>query len=106
MRTDGGKGNLTTTLSRPGSSERAVAGLMMRLPGWSCLSYDPLRPDEAPRTESLETNRQLKRRYYLVQRARDAGIIGKASDGMAVVSLLRTFLSIISITRPIHLDPT
>lgn len=33
--------------------------------------------DEMWRVENIDNNRELKRRYYLVQRARDASIIGK-----------------------------
>ena len=44
-----------------------------------CVVYDPAASDSdagGARWEALATQRELKRRYYMVQRARDAQVIG------------------------------
>jgi len=65
-----------------GESEnnKQLINIMLRFNACDCLVYDPASPPlPAPprlREVSVKTSQALKRRYYLVQRARDASVFG------------------------------
>ena len=86
---------------------KQLANIMLRFNACTCLSYDPTTPPSIPpsspqpllQPQSLSTNQELKRRYYLVQRARDASVfgivVGTLGVGryMGVVSAVRRLIS-------------
>lgn len=95
---------------------KQLANIMLRFNTCVCLSYDPTDPPTLPpsssssppsqplpppllQPQSLQTNKELKRRYYLVQRARDASVfgivVGTLGVGryMGVVSAVRRLIA-------------
>ena len=95
---------------------KQLANIMLRFNACVCLSYDPTNPPSLPpstpssppspppsppllQPQSLQTNQELKRRYYLVQRARDASVfgivVGTLGVGryMGVVSAVRRLIA-------------
>lgn len=67
---------------------KQLATIMLRFNALGdCLVYDPAAPSPEARWEALATQRELKRRYYMVQRARDAQVLGawRTSTSLVVV---------------------
>ncbi|KAE8214088.1 hypothetical protein CF327_g2478 [Tilletia walkeri] len=79
-----------------GPESRALTNLLLHLgPSFPVVSYDPTRYDSksltatAPiRLETGKTNRLLMQRYAMVQRARDASVVGLLVGTLGVASYL------------------
>ncbi|KAK0545331.1 Diphthamide biosynthesis protein 2 [Tilletia horrida] len=81
-----------------GPESRALTNLLLHLgPAFPVVSYDPTRhdassssEDQAPpvRLETGKTNRLLMQRYGMVQRARDASVVGLLVGTLGVASYL------------------
>ncbi|CAM9575478.1 unnamed protein product, partial [Heterosigma akashiwo] len=66
-----------STIVYLGSEGPQLSTLLMRCSKSKCFSYDPQRdPNQEFREETGKSNRALMRRFYLVQRAREASIVG------------------------------
>jgi diphthamide biosynthesis protein 2 len=71
-----------------GAESRQLFNVLMRCAqcAGGRFSYDPQRPDSAPRlrTESAGANRDLMRRFHQIQRVKEAGVIGIVAAGVGV----------------------
>jgi diphthamide biosynthesis protein 2 len=71
-----------------GAESRQLSNVLMRCAqcAGGRFSYDPQRPDSAPRlrTESAGANRDLMRRFHQIQRVKEAGVIGIVAAGVGV----------------------
>eukprot|EP00953_Heterococcus_sp_UTEX-ZZ885_P017891 10010-Heterococcus_DN1.PRE.4 len=71
-----------------GAESRQLSNVLMRCAqcAGGRFSYDPQRPDSAPRlrTESAGGNRDLMRRFHQIQRVKEAGVIGIVAGGVGV----------------------
>lgn len=67
-----------------GGESRALSSLMMCMNKSAFFSYDPAT--RSARKETLAVNKQLMKRYYMVERAKDARIIGIVMSTMSVAN--------------------
>lgn len=78
-----------STIVYLGSEGPQLSTLLMRCSKSKCFSYDPQRgPNQEFREETGKSNRALMRRFYLVQRAREASIVGLVVGTLGVAGYL------------------
>ncbi|KAJ2357104.1 Diphthamide biosynthesis protein 2 [Coemansia sp. RSA 2618] len=80
-----------------GGESLTLTNLMVTQRCSAVLSYDP--QTRALREETAKVNRHLSRRYHMVQRARDAGVIGIVVGTLAAVRYLRVVEALKQLVR-------
>ncbi|XP_015926252.1 2-(3-amino-3-carboxypropyl)histidine synthase subunit 2 [Parasteatoda tepidariorum] len=71
-----------------GSRSVTLTNLMLSFPNCTFYSYNPIQ--KIGKVESLDVNRHLKRRYYYIEKAKDAKIIGILVGTLGVSNYLST----------------
>ncbi|XP_037528856.1 2-(3-amino-3-carboxypropyl)histidine synthase subunit 2 [Rhipicephalus sanguineus] len=69
-----------------GPENRTLTNIVFTFNNCACYSYDPKTRET--RRESLTVNRQLMRRYYLIEKAKDASIVGILAGTLGVQNYL------------------
>lgn len=69
-----------------GPENRTLTNIVLTFNQCACYSYDP--QTGKARKESLSVNRHLMRRYYLIEKAKDANIVGILVGTLGVVNYL------------------
>ncbi|KAJ2078460.1 Diphthamide biosynthesis protein 2 [Coemansia sp. RSA 988] len=77
------------TILYVGGESLTLTNIMVTERAQSVFSYDPRRSDVPLREESSKVNKHLNRRYYMVQRAKDANIVGIVVGTLAATRYLR-----------------
>ncbi|KAJ2797071.1 Diphthamide biosynthesis protein 2 [Coemansia guatemalensis] len=72
-----------------GGESLTLTNIMVTQRAQSVFSYDPRRTEQPLREETSKVNRHLNRRYYMVQRAKDANIVGIVVGTLAATRYLR-----------------